>query len=134
MNTEDDVRILVVDDNRDEAESLGALLSMNGYTVRLAFDGETALALLSEFDPHCLMLDIGMPGMDGIELSRRARTELDDDFVIIAVTGQGSVDDAFSKAYEHIDHRLRKPIDPARLAALLPPRGPAAPAARSEDG
>jgi CheY-like chemotaxis protein len=122
MSSDDEVRVLVVDDNRDEAESLGALMSLNGYTVKLAFCAESALSELAEFDPHCLLLDIDMPGMDGIELSRRLRQTHQHDFIIVAVTGWSADDDAFSKSFEYIDHCLRKPVDPEKLARVLPPR------------
>jgi len=117
----DDVRVIVVDDNRDEAESLGALLAINGYTVRTTTSTAEVIDEVVRWRPHCVMLDIDMPGMDGIELSRRLRAAADEDLVVIAVTGWGPASQVFSEDFVHIDHCLRKPVDPAQLARLLPP-------------
>jgi CheY-like chemotaxis protein len=121
MSDLDEVRVLVVDDNRDEAQCLAAMLELNGYRVEVAASADAALARVAQFQPQCLMLDIDMPGMDGLELSRRLRDGSRDDLVIIAVSGWGEEDEHLSAGYEHIDYYLRKPVEPARLARVLPP-------------
>ena len=117
----DDVRVVVVDDVRDVAESLALALEMDGYSVRTALEGVGALAVIEEHRPHCVLLDINMPGIDGVELSRLLRERYGDDMVLIAVTGWGHEDDRVSAAFARIDHYLRKPIDPDKLSKLLPP-------------
>ncbi len=118
---DDSVRVLVVDDNPDEAGGLAALLTLNGYAVQVCTDAQHALALLPGFDPQCLMLDIDMPGMSGVELAATLRRGAADDLVIIAVTGWGAEDPIASAAFDHFDYCLRKPVDPRRLEQLLPP-------------
>lgn len=117
----DEVRVVVVDDVGDEAEALALALSLDGYEVRTAHDGLAALDLVAEFSPHCVLLDIDMPGLNGCELSRRLRDRHGDDLVLIAVSGWGHEDLRLSKDFECIDHYLRKPFDAERLKRLLPP-------------
>jgi len=121
MTELEDVRVLVVDDHRDEALGLAALIELNGYRVEVAGGAEAALARMSVFQPQCVMLDIDMPGMDGLELSRRLRADGRDDLVIIAVSGWGQGDEHMSAGFEHIDYYLRKPVEPQWLARVLPP-------------
>jgi DNA-binding response OmpR family regulator len=119
----DDVRVVVVDDSTDAAEALALILELNGYVVRTALDGHLALAVIEKFNPHCVLLDIDMPGLDGLQLSKTLRERYRDDIVLIAVTGW-SVDDARVKeAFTVVDHYLHKPMDPAELQKLLPPTG-----------
>src|SRR5262249_41979541 len=87
-------RVLVVDDNRDAAESLAMLLRLEGQHVQVAFDGHTALAMAREFRPQTVFLDIGMPGMDGYEVAKRLRQDPGlKDTVLVAVTGWGQQED-----------------------------------------
>jgi DNA-binding response OmpR family regulator len=117
----DDVRVVVVDDSTDAAEALALILELNGYVVRTALDGHLALAVIEQFNPHCVLLDIDMPGLDGLQLSKTLRERYRDDIVLIAVTGW-SVDDARVKeTFTVVDHYLHKPMDPAELQKLLPP-------------
>ena len=84
-------RVLVVDDNQDAAESLALLLRVEGHTVAVAFDGATALAEAARFQPQAVLLDIGMPGMDGYQVVRELRSrELTRSAVILALTGYGN--------------------------------------------
>ncbi len=117
----DEVRVLVVDDVFDAAEALACGLELDGYQVRIAQDGEQALALIEESVPHCVLLDVDMPGIDGAELSQRLRARYGDDLVLIAVTGWGEDDERVSKTFACVDHYLKKPVDPAELRKLLPP-------------
>jgi len=118
---DDDVRVLVVDDVVDAAEALAETLALSGYKVWIATDGAVALALVEEHKPHCVLLDIGMPGMDGNELTRTLRTRYGDDIVLIAVTGREHDDARVSDTFERVDHYLQKPVDPDVLRKLLPP-------------
>ena len=113
--------MLVVDDVLDAAEALAFTLQADGYTVQMAHDGVSALALIDSFVPHCVLLDIDMPAMDGQELASRLRLRFGDAVVLIAVTGWGRADDRFTKAFELFDHYLRKPFDTSVLHKVLPP-------------
>ena len=119
--SEDDVRVVVVDDFIDAAEALAETLMMSGYKVWVATDGSGALALVETHRPHCVLLDIGMPGMDGNELTRTLRTRYGDDIVLIAVTGREHDDERVSDTFARVDHYLQKPVDPEVLRKLLPP-------------
>ena len=119
--SDDDVRVVVVDDVRDMAETLAALLEHDGYKVRTAGDGAEALDVIAAYQPHCVMLDIDMPGIDGRELAGRLRTIYGDALVLIAVTGWGDADDRLTSAFARFDHYLRKPFTPAQLRKVLPP-------------
>ena len=113
-------RILVVDDNRDAAETLGALLSGLGATVSVADSGPAALEILKTFQADVVLLDIGMPGMDGYEVSRRIRATPDRGSVLlIALTGWGQADDLRRSRAAGFDHHLVKPPDVDKLRDIL---------------
>lgn len=114
------LRILVVDDNVDSADSMALLLSLDGHEVRTAFDGPGALAEAADFQPQAVLLDIGLPGMDGYEVARRMR-ELAGlrDVLMIAITGYGQEDDRTRSKAAGFDHHLVKPVDPETLSRLL---------------
>jgi CheY-like chemotaxis protein/anti-sigma regulatory factor (Ser/Thr protein kinase) len=113
-------RVLVVDDNRDAAESLGMLLEMEHCKVSVAFDGLQALEALDTFKPDIALLDIGMPGMDGYELARRIRaTTRGRNLLLIALTGWSQSDDKKRAADAGFDEHLTKPVDPDVLARVL---------------
>jgi CheY-like chemotaxis protein len=116
----EEMRVVVVDDVSDAAETLACLLEMDGYKVWTAQDGHEALALIAEHLPQCVLLDIDMPGIDGFELSRRLRELYGEQMVLIAVTGWGDEDLRVSERFAHCDHYLRKPIDPGTLKLLFP--------------
>lgn len=116
----DNVRVLVVDDVADAADTLACLLEMNGYEVHTAHDGAAALALIARWTPLCVILDIDMPGMDGLELAKHLRAEHGDNVVLIAVTGWNRDDPRVAETFSIVDHYLRKPVDPAVLDKLLP--------------
>jgi DNA-binding response OmpR family regulator len=121
------VRVIVVDDVPDAAETLALLLELDGYDVRMAHDGAQALAMIDSFTPHCILFDIDMPGVDGFELSKRVRARHEDDIVLIAVTARENQDPRVVGAFTVADHYFRKPVDHAMLRKLLPPL-PGAPA------
>jgi CheY-like chemotaxis protein/two-component sensor histidine kinase len=113
-------RILVVDDNRDAAETLAALLSELGATVTIAESGPAALQILETFQPEAVLLDIGMPEMDGYEVSRRIRaTPGNRRVLLIALTGWGQEDDVRRSRAAGFDHHLVKPPDVDKLRDLL---------------
>jgi len=116
-------RILVVDDNRDSAESLARLLQMFDHEARTAYDGPTALQAVDSFRPDVIVLDIGMPGMDGYEVARQLRLKpRPARLLIIALTGYGTDADR-QRCYEAgIDHHLTKPARLEALQALLAQR------------
>jgi PAS domain S-box-containing protein len=119
-------RILVVDDNADAAASLALLLKFSGHEVHVAHDGEAALRLAETLRPQAVLLDVGMPGMDGYEVARRLRQRPGrDDLVIIAVTGYGAETDRRRARAAGFDHHLTKPIELASLADLITRRGSA---------
>jgi len=113
-------RILVVDDNRDAAETLGTLLGALGATVEVAHSGQSALETLERFDPDTMLLDIGMPEMDGYEVARRLRALPNHpDVQLIALTGWGQHHDQRRARAAGFDHHMVKPPDIARLRQLL---------------
>jgi PAS domain S-box-containing protein len=112
-------RVLVVDDNRDAADSLGLLLETLGAEVRVAYDGPSALAALTAFGPAAVLLDIGMPGMDGYEAAGHIRASEGEEIKLIAVTGWGQDEDRRRSAEAGFDHHLTKPLDLARLQAIF---------------
>jgi signal transduction histidine kinase len=113
-------RILVVDDNHDSAEMLAAMLTAWGQQARVAFDGLSALATGRDFRPHVVLLDIGMPTMDGYETARRLRAEAwGQEATLIAVTGWGQESDLQRTRDAGFEHHLLKPVAPRRLRMLI---------------
>jgi CheY-like chemotaxis protein len=118
-------RILVADDNRDAADSLGLLLQMGGNDVRIAYESHHALRLADEFRPDTALLDIGMPDMNGCDLARSLRGQAwGERMLLIAVTGWGQAEDRRRTREAGFDAHLVKPVDHAVLLRLLadPPR------------
>jgi PAS domain S-box-containing protein len=117
-------RVLVVDDNRDSANSLGMLLDVMDYDVKVAFDGASALEQLDEFRAEAVFLDIDMPGMDGYEVARRIRQRADlEDVVLVAVTGWNEGNDRAASKDAAFDHYLLKPVEIESLRAVLSTTG-----------
>jgi PAS domain S-box-containing protein len=113
-------RLLVVDDNRDAADSLAMLLEALGAQVQVAHDGAAALAAFERFSPRFVLLDLGMPGMNGLEVARRLRERANGHAVtLVALTGWGQADDRERTRAAGFDHHLVKPVDMAVLQALL---------------
>lgn len=113
-------RILVVDDNRDAAESLGMLLKLLGAEVQVAYDGPEALQVIGAFRPAIILLDLGMPGMDGYEVARQLRQRPEGrDATLIALTGWGQEEDRRRSKAAGFDHHLIKPADRSVLESLL---------------
>ena len=113
-------RILVVDDNRDAAESLATILGIMGHEVRTAHGGEAGVAAAAEFRPEVVLLDLGMPRVDGYEAARRIRAEpRGREPFLVALTGWGADDDRRRTSDAGFDRHLIKPVDPDALARLL---------------
>jgi signal transduction histidine kinase/ActR/RegA family two-component response regulator len=113
-------RILVVDDNRDAAESLSMILRLLGYEIQSAHDGVEALQAAAAFHPNVVLLDIGMPKMNGYETARRIREQpWGRTMTLIALTGWGQEDDKKRAVEAGFDVHLTKPVEPAALEKLL---------------
>jgi len=113
-------RLLIVEDDRDTAESLKMILEANGAEVRIASSGPKALATFASFEPDAVLLDIGLPGMDGYEVARRLRAEFASRSVpIVALTGWGRTEDIKRARDAGFDDHLVKPVDIDALRRLL---------------
>ena len=112
-------RILVVDDSVDSAETLGELLKIWGHDVRLAHDGPGAVAAARDYRPEVVLLDIGLPGMDGFAVAAQLRKEGIGGRILVALTGYGEQKDRDRAQQAGFDHHLVKPIDPDTLQKLL---------------
>ncbi len=111
------LRVLIVDDNTDAADSLCALLRLWGYDAWTAYDGPTALDVASAVVPDCLFLDIGLPGIDGYDLARRLRADpVLKRANLVALSAYGDQERSRAAGF---DHHFVKPADPEELEALL---------------
>jgi DNA-binding response OmpR family regulator len=113
------VRVLVIDDNRDGADILGILIEEQGGMVRVAYDGASGLLAALEFKPEVVLLDIGLPDMDGYEACRRLRAQFDRDMSIVALTGWGQERDKQRALDAGFDAHLTKPADPQQLSETI---------------
>lgn len=112
-------RILVVDDQADVARSMAMLLEMLGFQTHPAGSGEEALSLAYSFQPDAVLLDIGLPDMDGYAVARRLRETWGDDLLLVALTGYTPEASAAAPDEACFDHYLVKPVDLDTLQALL---------------
>ena len=114
------LKVLVADDNEDAAESLVEMLRMMGNTVRLAGDGQEAVDMAAVFQPQVIVLDIGMPKLNGYEVCRRIRQQpWGTSAILVALTGWGQDEDKRRSKEAGFDHHLIKPLDLAVLERLL---------------
>jgi CheY-like chemotaxis protein len=113
-------RILVVDDNRDSADSLAMLLRLVGHDVRTAHDGRQALSVAGAYRPDVVLLDIGLPGMDGFTVARHLRSQPElAGVVLVALTGYGSDEDRSRSQAAGFNHHMVKPVNLDALNELL---------------
>ncbi len=113
-------RILIVDDNEDAADSLGMVLGLDGHEVIAAYSGDQALELAQSFKPEVVLLDIGLPGIDGYEVARRLRAAAGSAALrLVAVTGYGQDADKARAAEAGFAHHLVKPLEFAALQRIL---------------
>ena len=113
-------RILVVDDNHDSALSLAMMLSIMGHDTRTAHDGESAVETAESFLPEVILLDIGLPKLNGYEVAQRIRGEAwGRSMFLIAVTGWGQEEDRQRSSEVGLNVHMVKPVEPAALEKLL---------------
>lgn len=114
------LRVMVVDDNIDAADTLGLLLTESGHDVRINYDGPTALQAALDYRPNVMLLDIGLPGLDGFEVAKRLRqVPVLRNVVLVAMTGYGQDSDRLRSKDAGFDHHLVKPTDFKRLQEIL---------------
>jgi two-component system CheB/CheR fusion protein len=114
------LRVLVVEDNLDTAESLSALLRLWGHEVRVVHDGLSAVDAAHEQHPEVVLLDIGLPGLDGYQVAKRLRDDHEiDGALLVAMTGYGQPDDRRRSREAGIHHHFVKPVEPFVLRTLL---------------
>ncbi|QEH32813.1 Polar-differentiation response regulator DivK [Aquisphaera giovannonii] len=111
-------RVLIVDDNKDLALSLARLLSILGYEVRTEFDGARGIEAAREFQPRAILLDIGLPRIDGYQVARTLRDE-GLNMLIIAISGYGQEEDRRRSQQAGMDHHVTKPVDVKTIASLI---------------
>jgi CheY-like chemotaxis protein len=113
-------RILVVDDNHDSALSLAMMLSIMGHETRTAHDGESAVSTAESFLPEVVLLDIGLPKLNGYEVAQRIRENVwGRSMFLIAVTGWGQEEDRQRSSEVGLNVHMVKPVEPAALERLL---------------
>jgi CheY-like chemotaxis protein len=113
-------RVLIVDDNKDAASSLGRLLTLLGHETHVVHDGPTALSAVPQFQPQVVFLDLGMPGMDGFETAAQMRAAPGGDRLsIVALTGWGEKEDRERTEHAGFAAHLIKPVNVDQLEAAL---------------
>lgn len=113
-------RVLVVDDNADSAESLAELVNLWDYETQIATNGPSALKAAESYRPDAVLLDIGMPGLDGYEVARQLRRQPGLAHIrLVAMTGYGREEDREQAREAGFDHHLTKPVNPDELERLL---------------
>jgi CheY-like chemotaxis protein len=115
-------RVLIVDDNVDSAVTLSWLLAEQGYAVHIAHDGAGGLKAAQDFKPDILLLDIGLPGMNGYELGRRLRADGFASAYMVAISGYARESDVEKSRLSGFDHHFAKPVDLDQLIAKLATR------------
>jgi CheY-like chemotaxis protein len=119
-------RILVVDDNHDAAESLAQLLALLGHEMRTAYDGLEAVEVAAAFQPEVVLLDIGLPKLNGYEAARRIRVLPGGErILLVALTGWGQAEDRRKSSEAGFDSHLVKPVELRVLTKLLAKSRPA---------
>lgn len=112
--------MLVVDDNRDSADALAELLRLGGHEVAVAYSGREALAAGGSFRPEVVLLDLGMPEIDGYETARRLRAQPGGDSLkLVAFTGFGQERERERSRQAGFDHHLVKPVQVEQLSEIL---------------
>jgi DNA-binding response OmpR family regulator len=113
-------KILVVDDNKDAAHTLALWLELAGHAVSFAYDGEQALIAADELRPDIVLLDIGLPKLNGYAVAQGIRGESwGEKMILIALTGWGHEDDKRRALQAGFDHHLTKPVNPDEVDALI---------------
>ena len=118
------VRVLIVEDNVDGADAMAEVLRYMGADSRIARNGFDALDIAARFAPELVLLDIGLPGMDGFEAARRLRLLNGAPFKLVAMTGYGTGEDLRKTKAAGFDAHLVKPVSPGDLQELLTEEAP----------
>jgi two-component system OmpR family response regulator len=114
------LRVLLVDDNVDSTEPLSLLLQTKGHDTRVSADGEEAIALADDFRPDCVVMDLGLPRMDGYEVARRLRQRpYGAGLVLVALTGWAGQDVRSKAAEAGFDYHLVKPVNWEELERIV---------------
>jgi CheY-like chemotaxis protein len=113
------MRVLIVDDSVDSAETMGELITRWGHEVQLAHDGASALRIAREFHPQVILLDIGLPDMDGYAVAERLRGEDLGGQILVALTGYAEARDRARAQQAGFDRHLSKPVEPDDLFELF---------------
>lgn len=114
------LRVLIADDNVDAADSLAMLVSLEGHAVSIARNGDEALQLVSRIAPDVAILDIGMPGQNGLTVAQRIREmEEGERMLVVALTGHGQSEDKLRARAAGFDEHFTKPVDPALLLGRI---------------
>lgn len=118
--TRDRLRVVVADDGKNAADIIAMFFEMEGHDVRVAYDGAAAVEISASFRPHLVVMDIGMPGMDGFEASRRIRDLPEGhEIVIIALSGHDREEDKARCGEAGFNRHLSKPVHPEDLRNLI---------------
>ena len=113
-------RVLLVDDNVDSTEPLSLLLQAKGHDIRVAVEGEGAISVADAFHPNCVVLDLGLPGMDGYEVARRLRKRpYGSEMVLVALTGWAGKEVRTKAAEAGFDYHLVKPVNWEELERIV---------------
>jgi CheY-like chemotaxis protein len=113
-------RVLIVEDNVDSADTMQILLQLSGYDARAAYDGTSAVSIAREFEPHAVLLDIGLPRKDGYEVARELRAlPQTKASLLVALTGFGHEEDKERATQAGFDAYQVKPVEPAAIEKLL---------------
>jgi len=112
-------RIVLIDDNVDAAESLAMLLRLKGHEVHVAYDGAQGVSIALKTVPDCVLVDIGLPGIDGYEVAKRLRSHDRNGMLLVALTGYGQTEDRRRSEQAGFDHHLVKPVSQEVLEDLL---------------
>jgi two-component system response regulator MprA len=120
------VDVLVVDDSPASAETLATAISMDGYRVEVCTEAAQALESIARLYPLCVLLDFGMPGVDGLDIVKAVRERFGDSIVIILCTGWELQQPRVAEASALVDHYFTKPVSLEKLRQILPPVADAA--------
>lgn len=112
--------VYVVDDSKDAADSLVSLLEMMGLSAQACYSAEQAMELVNLKQPDCVILDIKMIGMHGLEFAQQLRARFCDDIVLVAVTGTPKDDPLVQATFDTVDHYFEKPISLAQIKKIFP--------------
>ena len=113
------LKVCVVDDSRDAADSLALLLSTLGHHAFACYCGLEAWAQIGAQQPDCVMLDISMDGMDGLQLTRQIREKFGDSIVLVAITGTPVDDPKVRETFKTVDHYFEKPVTLQQIRKLF---------------